>query len=79
MSAWSRPPEYVCSCGLDLSLDDDWERECKCGALARLRLDPYPAAVHLDDALGYGKPQAGAALLAGDGVVRLLELLKQLV
>jgi hypothetical protein len=34
--------------------------------------------VHLNDALRYGEPQAGAALLAGDRVVRLLELLKQL-
>ena len=34
--------------------------------------------MHLNDALGDGKPQAGPALLAGDGVVRLLELLKQL-
>jgi hypothetical protein len=34
--------------------------------------------VHLNDALGYGKPQAGAALLAGDGIVGLLELVKQL-
>jgi hypothetical protein len=34
--------------------------------------------VHLDDALGYSEPQAGAALLAGNGVVGLLKLLKQL-
>jgi hypothetical protein len=34
--------------------------------------------VHLDDALRYGEPQASAALLAGDGIVGLLELLKQL-
>jgi hypothetical protein len=33
--------------------------------------------VHLDDALGYSEPQAGSALLLGDGIVRLLELLKQ--
>jgi hypothetical protein len=45
--------------------------------LARLRLDPNPAAMHLNDALGYGQTQAGAAFLAGDGVVRLLKLLKQ--
>jgi hypothetical protein len=34
--------------------------------------------VHLDDAFRYSEAQAGSALLAGDGVVRLLELLKQL-
>src|SRR6266700_8360054 len=49
-----RPPECACSCGLDLPLDDDWDREGKRGALARLRLDPDLAPVHLDDALRYG-------------------------
>ena len=34
--------------------------------------------MHLDDALRYGEPQASAALLAGDRIVGLLELLKQL-
>jgi hypothetical protein len=33
--------------------------------------------VHFDNALGYGESQAGAALLASDGIVRLLKLLKQ--
>jgi hypothetical protein len=42
------------------------------------RLDPDLAAMHLNDALRYGQPQAGAALLAGDGIIGLLELLKQL-
>jgi hypothetical protein len=51
------------------------ERERR--ALARLRLDPNPSAVHLNDALRYGETQASVALLAGDGVVRLLKLLKQ--
>jgi hypothetical protein len=46
--------------------------------LAGLRLDPNPPAVHLDDALRYGKSQAGAALLARDCIVGLLKLLKQL-
>jgi hypothetical protein len=27
--------------------------------------------VHLNDPLGYGQPQAGAALLAGDGITLL--------
>ena len=36
--------------------------------MARLRLDPDLAAVHLNDPLGNGQSQAGAALLAGDGV-----------
>jgi hypothetical protein len=61
-----------------LPLDDDWECERKRRALADLRLDPDSAAVHLNDALRYGQPQAGAALLARDGVVGLLKLLKQL-
>ena len=38
----------------------------KCGALTRLRLDPNPAAVHLNNALRYGEAQAGAALLADE-------------
>ena len=42
-----------------------------------MRLDPDLAPVHLDDAFRYGEPQAGAALLASDGVVGLLKLLKQ--
>jgi hypothetical protein len=46
--------------------------------MARLRLNPNPSAVHLDDALGYGEPQPGAALLAGNRIVGLLKLLKQL-
>src|SRR5262249_30737693 len=40
--------------------------------------DPDSAAVHLDDPLGDRQSQAGAALLAGDRIVGLLELLKQL-
>src|SRR6516225_9213924 len=57
--------------------NDDRQCECKGRAMARLRLDPDLAAVHLNDPLGDGQSQAGAALLAGDGVVGLLELLKQ--
>src|SRR5580704_6928087 len=34
--------------------------------------------MHLDDAFGYGEPQASAALLARDSIVGLLELLKKL-
>ena len=63
----------ACSRSLHLPLDDHREREGKRRALARLRLDPNPAAVHLNDALRYGEPQAGAALLAGDGIVGLLK------
>ena len=48
------------------------------GRLAGLRLDPNPSAVHLNDALGYGKAQASATLLAGDGIIGLLKLLTQL-
>src|SRR5262249_31729807 len=71
--AGPRPSEYACSCHLHLAFNDDREREGKRRTLPRLRLDPDLAAVHLDDALGYGKPQAGAALLAGDGIVCLAE------
>ena len=58
-------------------LDDDRECERKCGALAWLRLDPDSAAVHLNDPLGDGESQTGAALLAGDGIVGLLKFLEQ--
>ena len=68
----------ACSCGLNLPLNDDRQRECKSRALAGLRLDPNPAAVHLNDPLGDGQSQAGAALLAGDRIIGLLKLLKQL-
>ena len=34
--------------------------------------------MHLDDAFGYGEPQAGATLLARDRIVGLLEFLEQL-
>ena len=34
--------------------------------------------MHLDDAFGYGEPQAGATLLAGDGIIGLLKFLKEL-
>src|SRR6516162_4757657 len=70
--------EMACSCGLNLPLNDDRQRECKSRALAGLRLDPNPAAVHFNDALRYGETQAGAAFLAGDGIVGLLKFLKQL-
>ena len=66
------------SCSVHLPLNNHREREGKRRALPRLRLNPDPAAVHLNDALRYSQPQAGAALLAGDGIVGLLELLKQL-
>src|SRR5215472_11959766 len=69
----------ICSCRrLHLPLNDDRERECKCRALAKLRLDPDPTAMHLNDALGDGQSQAGAALLPRDSIVGLLELLKEL-
>jgi hypothetical protein len=34
--------------------------------------------MHLNDPLGDGQSQAGATLLLGDGIVGLLEFLKQL-
>ena len=73
----NRRQECACLCGRHLLLDDHRKRESERRALARLRLDPNPAPVHLNDALGYSESQAGAALLLGDGIVRLLELLKQ--
>jgi len=51
-----------------LPLNDDRDRECKRRAVVRLRLDPYLAAVHLDDALRYREPQARAAFLAGRSI-----------
>src|SRR6516162_7605068 len=69
--------ELLSTCRFHLSLDNDRKLEGKCRALARLRLDPDFAAVHLNDPLGNGQSQAGAAFLAGDGVVGLLKLLKQ--
>src|SRR6516225_8093515 len=60
-----------------LSLNNNRKCERKCGALAWLRLDPDSAAVHLNDPLGDGESQTGAALLAGDGIVGLLKFLEQ--
>src|SRR5215469_10404741 len=68
----------ACSCCFHLPLDDHRKSEHKSRALTDLRLHPDLAAVHLNDALRYGEPQAGAALLACDRIVGLLELLKQL-
>ena len=59
-------------------LNDDREREGECRALADLQLNPDFAPMHLNDALRYGKAQAGTAFLLGDGIVGLLKLLKQL-
>src|SRR5262249_1877616 len=63
---------------VDLLLNNNRQGEGKCGALAGLRLNPNPSAVHLNNSLRYGEPQAGAALPAGDRIVGLLKLLKQL-
>jgi hypothetical protein len=70
--------ELLTTCWFHLSLDNDREPEGKCGALAGLRLDPDLAAVHLNDALGDGESQPGAALLAGDSIIGVLKLLEQL-
>jgi hypothetical protein len=56
----SRPPYEVkrldaYSCGLNLPLNDYRQRESECRTLAGLRLDPDPAAVHLDDAPGHSE------------------------
>ena len=42
-----------------------------------LRLDPNPSAMHLNDPLGDGQSQAGAAFLARNRIIGLLKLLKQ--
>ena len=62
-----------------LSFDRDGKREGEGRALAR-RSDSTQIrpAVHLDDALGDGETEAGAALLLGDRIVGLLELLEEL-
>src|SRR5262249_52099782 len=60
------------------SLNDDWKGESERGALPRLRLNPDFSSVHLNNALGYGQAQPSAALLAGDRIIGLLKLLKQL-
>src|SRR6516164_5064900 len=78
LSGWSSTTRMRLLCRLHLLLDDDGEREGKSRALTRLRLDPDLAAVHLNDPLGNGQSQAGATFLLGDGIVGLLELLKQL-
>ena len=70
--------ELLSTCRFHLPLNEDRELECKGRALAGLRLDPDFSPVHLNDPLGNGQSQAGAAFLAGDGVVGLLKLLKQL-
>jgi len=46
--------------------------------LGHAATQPNPSAVHLNDALQYGKLKAGAAFLAGDRILGLLKLLKQL-
>jgi hypothetical protein len=61
---------------LHLLLNVHRQCECEGRTVARLRLHPDSASVHFDNALA--EPKAGAALLARDRVVGLLELLKQL-
>ena len=53
--------------GLGLAFDVDWQRELEGRALGDLGFDPQPAAVHLEDLLGDGEAQAGAALCLGGG------------
>src|SRR5262249_2993544 len=76
--------ELLFTCRFHLSLDNDREPECKCRTLPRLRLDPDLAAVHLNDAFRYGKPQAGGFTVcavrhqfrvAQDGVERRAQLM----
>ena len=65
--------ELLSICRFHLSLDNDREPEGKCRALARLRLDPDFAPVHLNDAFRYGQPQSGAACpLSAKGDIKAL-------
>ena len=57
--------------GADRQLEP--ERRALCPTLG---FHPDAPAVHLDDALGDGEAEAGAALLLGIGAVDLLELLE---
>src|SRR5262245_56626595 len=43
---------------------------------AERRLNPNAPTVHLDDLLGDGEPEAGAALGLGKGAVNLMELIE---
>jgi hypothetical protein len=45
-------------------------------ALAQGRLDPDASAVHLNDLLGDGKPEASVAFGLGVGTINLMELLE---
>ena len=51
------------------------ELHLKCRSFARRRHHPDAAAVHLDDLLGDGEPEARAALGLGKGTVDLVELI----
>src|SRR5215831_15329590 len=61
-----------------LCFDPDGNGEVERRSRALLRLDPNAPAVHLDDALGDRQAETGAALLARDRAVGLLELLEDL-
>src|SRR5215470_4693527 len=52
------------------------ELHLKRRSLTRRRLHPDAAAVHLDDLLGDGEPEAGAAFGLGKGTVDLVELIE---
>ena len=51
------------------------ELHLKCRSFARRRHHQHAAAVHLDDLLGDGEPEARAALGLGKGTVDLVELI----
>ena len=51
----------------------------KNGALANLALHPDVPLHHLNEAVSNGESQAGAAILAGNGGIRLGKLLKQVL
>src|SRR5262249_7376654 len=61
-----------------LCFDPHRKREIEGRSLARLGLYPDSPTVHLDNALSDRQAEPGAALLAGDRAVRLLELLEDL-
>src|SRR5262245_57413095 len=62
------------SWGALAQLGADRQLHLKGRAFAQDRLDPNPAAVHLDDLLCNGEPEACAALGLGVRAVHLMEL-----
>ena len=78
LSSWSSTTNIRMLMRPHLSLDVHGKREGKGRAFTQFGLDPNTSAVHLDDTLGDGESEAGAALFARDRIVGLLKLLEYL-